>query len=373
MDHDSVLIGLSILLAGIISIEIGFSTAMLEILAGVIASNILGISHPTWLDFLADFGLVGILFYAGFEVDPKLLKVNLKSNILIGILSYLVPFLLILAFFYIILKTPMITAIIAAISLATTSVALIYSVLREKGLMEKEHSQIILGSALILEVSSILSLPLMIGFFTLSSIIYIILALIFFALSPRLGRIVFKRYRGSPAELEIKLILLLLVTLPFIAERAFISEALLAFLMGVLFSEIIEDDAIVKEKLRGIIFGFLAPAFFFRAGLFIDLSLITPAIIALIIVLVLLVFSTKYISAFLISYFLVSKQVARMIGYFLNFNLTFGIIAAVFGLSAGILPLEYYVAILITILLTSLLSSIILRVTPEELYRQTFL
>ncbi len=372
MRQDTVIVGVLIFLAGIISIEIGFSTAILEILAGVLASNVLGVHSVEWLDFLADFGLVGIMFYAGFEVDPKLLKQNLIVNIFLGAIAYFIPLIAIFSILSTFLGFPFRKVLLIAISLSTTSLALVYAVLREKKIIEKEYSQIILGGALITDVLSILSLPFLAGTFPLSAIFYVALAIIFMFLSPKLGKWVFSRYRRSLVELEMRLVLLLLIILPLIAERTLISEAVLAFLLGVLFSEIVEEDVAIQEKLRGIIFGFLAPAFFFRAGLFINLSTITINSVILLLLLIPLTFVAKYLSVFVTSWVCVGREVSKIAGLFFVFNLTFGIIAAVYGLSAGIIDTELYTVLLLTILVTTLVSSIILRVTPEELYEQTF-
>ena len=66
MEQESVLVAFMILLAGFISIELGISTAIFEILAGVIAFNVFGLTSTYWIDFLADFGLLGIMFFAGY-------------------------------------------------------------------------------------------------------------------------------------------------------------------------------------------------------------------------------------------------------------------------------------------------------------------
>lgn len=59
---ESVIPALLVILAGIVAIEIGISTAILEIIAGVFGANFLGLSEIPWLEFLANFGLLGIMY-----------------------------------------------------------------------------------------------------------------------------------------------------------------------------------------------------------------------------------------------------------------------------------------------------------------------
>ncbi|MEX0568588.1 MAG: hypothetical protein Q6363_005420, partial [Candidatus Njordarchaeota archaeon] len=62
------------------------------------------------------------------------------------------------------------------------------------------------------------------------------------------------------------------------------------------------------------------------------------------------------------------KEVGRCAGFIFNFRLTFGIIAAMFGLRMGILPIEIYTVIVLIILLSSVVSSIALRFIPPPAY-----
>jgi Kef-type K+ transport system membrane component KefB len=59
------------LIASIISIRLGVSVALIEILIGVLAGNFLGIHKTTeWINFLAMLGSGVLTFLAGAEIDP---------------------------------------------------------------------------------------------------------------------------------------------------------------------------------------------------------------------------------------------------------------------------------------------------------------
>src|SRR6266849_9013562 len=88
----AVIAGLLILLASVASVELGVSVALIEISLGVIAGNFLGLQSPVWMDFLASFGSIVLTFLAGAEVDREAMRGKLKESLLIGGLSFLVPF-----------------------------------------------------------------------------------------------------------------------------------------------------------------------------------------------------------------------------------------------------------------------------------------
>ena len=81
------------LIASLISIRIGISVALIEIFIGVIAGNFLHLTATNeWINFLALLGSGVLTFLAGAEIDPRSLKTNLRASLLIGFLSFAVPF-----------------------------------------------------------------------------------------------------------------------------------------------------------------------------------------------------------------------------------------------------------------------------------------
>src|ERR1035437_10068087 len=87
-----------VLLASLLSIRFALSVAIVEIALGVVGGNLLHMHTTAWIDFLAGFGSVLLTFLAGAEVDTDLLREKLKESVLIGGLSFLLPF--IAAFLY---------------------------------------------------------------------------------------------------------------------------------------------------------------------------------------------------------------------------------------------------------------------------------
>src|SRR5215467_13538058 len=110
--------------ASLISIWTGVSVALIEILVGVFAGNVMGIHSTTeWIDFLALLGSGVLTFLAGAEIEPRSLKANFRASGLIGLFSFGVAFIVVWLFAQFILGWPLHQAQIAGIALSTTSVA----------------------------------------------------------------------------------------------------------------------------------------------------------------------------------------------------------------------------------------------------------
>ena len=82
----------TILLASMISIELGLSVALIELVAGVVIGNAAHIAVPSWLAFIGSFAGIVLTFQAGAEVDvPQLLR-EWKASVSIGLVSFFAPF-----------------------------------------------------------------------------------------------------------------------------------------------------------------------------------------------------------------------------------------------------------------------------------------
>jgi Kef-type K+ transport system membrane component KefB len=67
------LVGITILMASLISLRLGLSVAIIEILLGVVAENLGIIQTQDWMLFIASFGGILLTFLAGTEIDTDLM------------------------------------------------------------------------------------------------------------------------------------------------------------------------------------------------------------------------------------------------------------------------------------------------------------
>lgn len=371
MVFESLIIGLSIIIAGILSIELGISVAILEIVAGLIVASYFDITGLTWLDFLSNFGILGIMFIAGFEIDKDVLRRYYKRSLAIGLTAFFIPFITISLTSYFIFGLGIRASLLVGLATSTTSLALVYPALKEKHLLKVKTGHLLLSSAMIVDLLSIISLTILLGLVDISMMVYVLAALVLLFIAPRIGRWLFSKYKGNIVELEMKFILFILLSLAVISEKMYASEVIFVFMAGLFFSALLKQHTVLEDKLRGIIFGFMAPLFFFKAGTMIDIGAMNLEILVITLTFLLLAFFSKFVGTYSIVKKVCRPKFASFAGLLFNYRLTFGIIASVFGFKYSIIDKGIYFALMTTILLTSIISSILLRryqhVTPTEL------
>ena len=64
----------SVLVASVVSVELGVTVALLELTFGVVAGNAFHLQSQEWLDFIASFASIVLTFLAGMEVDPDYMR-----------------------------------------------------------------------------------------------------------------------------------------------------------------------------------------------------------------------------------------------------------------------------------------------------------
>jgi Kef-type K+ transport system membrane component KefB len=124
----------TILLASMVSVEIGISVALIELLAGVIVGNSFSLDVPGWLTFIGSFAGILLTFLAGAEVDVPQLRREWRASASIGLVSFFAPFIVVALVAYFGLDWTRRQAEIGGLALSTTSLAVVYAVLVETGL-----------------------------------------------------------------------------------------------------------------------------------------------------------------------------------------------------------------------------------------------
>jgi Kef-type K+ transport system membrane component KefB len=357
------------LAASLISIRLGISVALVEILVGAVVGNLPGTSdhvHQTeFTMFLASIGSVMLTFLAGAEIDPVSLRRHWKASLAIGFVSFLLPFLGALAFCYLVLDWSLRAAEIGGIALSTTSVAVVYAVMVETGLNREELGKLILAACFVTDLGTVLMLG---GLFTSVSglvIVFVAVSASVLALLPMLTRLVIGRIGHRVSEPEIKFLLMVLVGLGALATTAGSEAVLPAYIAGLVIAGIFLNDRVLIDRMRSICFALLTPFFFLRAGTLISASAIVSGAGAV---------------ALLLGVKLVAKAIgvwptARLFGIpsrertyltlLMSTGLTFGSIAALFGLTHGLITQQQY-SVLVTVVI---LSAFVPTLVAQQLFQ----
>lgn len=351
IDYIPLVTGMLVLLASLISLKLGISVAIIEILLGIAASSF-GLKATDWMIYIAGFGGILSTFLAGTEVDLKLLQNKFKESFLVGSLSFFCPFLCAFLYTFYVAHWQLPAALIAGITLSTTSLAVVYSVLIETGFSNTKSGKFLMAATFITNIESALALSIVFlkpDFYTL---IFILISFMVTFLAAKFSHIIINnpKLENKVIEPEIKYIFLLLLIFSFFAKLGHGHAILPAFLLGLLMSKQLSENKAINSRLRTIAYAFITPIFFIVGGLKVSLPMIASCI-GLFTILFLLKISTKFLGV----YFVARKFLPHNSTYvtlLMSTGLTFGTIASVFGLTAGIIDKTQY-SVLIGVVIAS--------------------
>ena len=284
-------------IASLISIRIGISVALVEILVGVAAGNFLGIHETTeWINFLAMVGSGILTFLAGAEIDPKSLRTNLKASALIGAVSFATPFIGVWMFAQHVLGWSLQQSQIAGIALSTTSVAVVYAVMIEGGLSDTSMGKMILAACFITDFGTVLALGVLFADFNIWLVVFVAVMSIFLWFMPTWTRFIISKFGATRvSEPEVKFIFLVLFFLGGLASTAKSEAVLPAYLVGLVVAGVFLRDKTLVHRMRTIAFTLLTPFYFLKAGLYVSLPSIA-GMVGVIMILLLLKLLTKGVS-----------------------------------------------------------------------------
>jgi Kef-type K+ transport system membrane component KefB len=345
--------------ASLISIRVGISVALIEILVGVVVGNIHfnGGQHilqtTDWINFLAMLGSGVLTFLAGAEIDPASLRANLRASMAIGVLSFLLPFVCVWLFAQFVLGWPLHQAQIAGIALSTTSVAVVYAVMIEGGLGQTPLGKTILAACFITDFGTVLALGLLFADFNIWLLVFVVVTAVMLWFMPRWTQLIITRLGATRvSEPEVKFIFLVLFFLGGLSTTAKSEAVLPAYLVGLVVAGVFLRDKTLVHRMRSIAFTIFTPFYFIKAGLFVSLSALWSAL-GVIAVLLLIKIATKYAGVWPLSRkFYMRRREAHYTALLMSTGLTFGTISALFGLQNKIIDQTQY-SVLVTVVILS--------------------
>lgn len=354
------------LLASLISIRVGISVALIEILVGVIVGNIhFGEYHQLlrtteWTNFLAMLGSGVLTFLAGAEIDPQSLRANLRASLSIGVLSFLLPFVGVWLFAQFILGWPLHQAWIAGIALSTTSVAVVYAVMIEGGLGSTAMGKTLLAACFITDFGTVLALGILFADFNVWLVVFIVVTCVMLWFMPKWTQLIITRLGATRvSEPEVKFLFLVLFFLGGLASTAKSEAVLPAYLLGLVVAGVFLRDKTLVHRMRSIAFAIFTPFYFIKAGLFVSLPALWTALGAIAVLLALKMI-TKFIGVWPLSRaFYMRSGEATYTALLMSTGLTFGTISALFGLQNKIISQEQYSVLVTVVILSAFVPTLI--------------
>jgi Kef-type K+ transport system membrane component KefB len=347
----------AILLASTVSVELGISVALIELVLGVILANSLSIDVPSWLSFIGSFAGIVLTFLAGAEVDVPQFRREWRASLSIGLVSFAAPCVVVGLLCYYGLDWTRRASEIGGLALSTTSLAVVYAVLVETGLNRDLIGKRLMSATFVTDIATVAGLTILFLKPTVWIVPFVVVSVAFIYGLPRVAPWFFGRYGDRVIEPEIKLVFACLFCLMWLGSRANSQAALPAFILGLVMSGHYVNHRQEQDRMRVVAFAFLTPFFFLKGGM----NVSTSALWANLGVLALL-FAGKMVPKLVGVYPLARKYTAPHAVFttlLMSTGLTFGTITTLYGLNAGIVDRTQFSLLLAVVVLSAIVPTAI--------------
>lgn len=340
-----------VVLASILSVELGISVALIELGLGVVVGNLFDLDpNEDWLAFIATFASIVLTFLAGAEVDPDDFRERLGASLTIGIVSFVGPFVVASGVAYFLLGWSAKAALLGGTALSTTSLAVIYAVLVEDGLNDTRIGKLLMSATFVTDLGTVLALSALFIKPNAWFPVFLIVSLALIVALPRIAPWFFRRYGDRVIEPEIKLVFVALFLLMVVADQAHGHAVLPAFVLGLVMARHYQQHRLEQSRLRVVAFAFLTPFFFIRGGLNVSLGAIGGSLGVLAVLL-----AAKMVPKLGLVLPLAGRYArphASFATLLMSTGLTFGTISSLYGLQAGIIDQTQF-SLLVTVVVLS--------------------
>ncbi len=349
--HSALWLGLA-LLASLISIRVAVSVALIEIVVGAVAGNLVDLQITDWVNFLAGFGAILLTFLAGTEIDPRMVRKHFWSSMTIGVVGFIAPYLGVLAYAHWLIGWDWPQAQIAGISLSTTSVAVVYAVMIETGFNRTEIGKIILAACFINDLGTVLALGVVFAHYDRRLLLFGAVCAAVLVILARYAPWMFRRLGARVSEPQTKFVALILLGLGGLASIAGSEAVLPAYLVGMALAPTFLSEPELPHRMRIIAFSILTPFYFLKAGSLVDARAVAAAS-GLIVAFLAIKMATKFMGILpLTIYHKFDRREGMYTTLLMSTGLTFGSISALFGLTNKIIDQSEY-----TVLVTAVIGS----------------
>jgi Kef-type K+ transport system membrane component KefB len=339
-----------VVVASMVSVELGVTVALLELMLGVVVGNVFDLGGAEWLDFIAKFASIVLTFLAGMEVDPDYMRRRLSASLGIGFTSFAGPFAVASLVSYFLIGWTLKASLIAGTALSTTSLAVVYAVLVERDLITTQVGKLLLRAPVETDDCTAVALSAIFIKPTVGFPAFLVVSLALVLTLPRIAPWFFRRYGDRVIEPEIKLVFACLFVLMVLADLANGHAVLPAFVLGLMMSRHYAEHREEQKRMRVVAFAFLTPFFFLKGGLNVSLGAVF-ANLGLLGALLL----TKMVPKIAFILPLARRAVPRHATFttlLMSTGLTYGTISSLYGLTAGIIDRTQF-SLLVTVVVLS--------------------
>lgn len=354
-------------LAAITAYHLGVAVALVEIVFGVgVAALAEGLGVPEalgtdqeWLRFLASAGAVLLTFLAGAELEPQVIRSQFREVSSVGLVGFFSPFLGCAALAYWGLGWDARASLLAGVALSTTSMAVVYAVMLETGFNQTSFGKGILGACFVNDLGTVIALGLLFSPFTWRTGTFVAVTLGVLVLLPRSTRWLTETYGRRTAAIRAKWVILILFGLGALALWSGSEAVLPAYLVGMALAEFSSEEVPWVRSMRTLTVGFLTPFYFLRAGTFVSV----PALLAAPLAFVVLLGGKVAFKIFglypVVAGFRRERRERWYYTLLMSTGLTFGTIAALFGLTHGVIGREQYSFLVAAVIASAVVPTLV--------------
>jgi Kef-type K+ transport system membrane component KefB len=366
-----------------ISRRLSIPSAVGEILFGLFIGLFFkqAFHKTTIISFLGELGFILLMYLAGLEINFEKIKVTPKKELYlyISLIGLVVIFSFLLTGYF--QQTP-----IYALIYLTTAIGLLYPVLKETGMLEKDIGQKMLIIGSIGEVVSLVALTVFIlyhqfgislefsvhlgqlaAFLIGAYILYRLFRLLVWWF-PRLVRPFLKS--SDPMESSIRANFVNMFIFVGLAGLLDMELIVGAFLGGMAFALIFKQREEVQRKISGIAYGFLIPVFFIEVGLRFDIKgFFSIQVLVVAVVISVIIFFVRALASLVLLFSPLNLIEIVMVPVSMAFPLTLLAAIATFGLEHKILTENQAASILLAAILTAVIYPFLMKKIIKSLQK----
>ena len=370
---------------GMVSRKVHMPQVVGALVAGIVLGpSFLGIislegTTGTFLECIAEVGVIFLMFSAGLGTDLSELKENWLGAFIVATVGVIVPVLGGFAGYALFFHVPLneykecLKAVFVGVVLSATSVSITVETLRELGRLKGKVGTTILGAAVIDDILGIIVLTIVTSLQDSSVHISIVLIkiVLYFVMIAAIAFVVFKFRWYLERWNQLRRVAILAVSfcliLAYISETVFgIADITGAYFAGLILCSL-EIGPYVGRRLEIASYLFFSPVFFAGIGLKTSLSGFNMDIFAFSIILLLIAIFSKIIGCGLGAKFchFTNKQ-SFQIGVGMISRGEVALIVAQKGYQCGLLDDTLFAPIVLVVIVTTLITPILLKIIMKD-------
>lgn len=373
-----------ILLVGIFFSEVFKRLHLPWVIALIIGGIIVGpfgldVFNPnSTIEFIADIGLVFLMFMAGLETKFSVFKEHKKEIAELAILNSLVP-LAVGVGIGVLFGFDLIPSLLIGIIFVSSSIAVVIPSLEANGLMHSRMGRSIVAATMVEDVLSLVFLSVLLQVIEPVAnlplpVFYVILFAVLFLLRWALPKLMWllkkeKESEGDFFQQEVRVVFAMLIGTVVAFELLGLHPIIAGFFAGLVLSESIESE-ILLGKIRTLSYGFFIPTFFVVIGTKTNIGVFADVDKALLITVVLILgsiiakFSSGWVGGKLLGF---NSKESSVVGASTIPQLSTTLAVVSTGQAMGLLSAELVTALIVLSIVTTFAGPVIIKSASDKL------